>query len=86
MSAWYSEAGPQAGTTIRLTPREHEVMTHIALGKSSNEIADELFVSRRTIDFHLRQVYEKLGVKNRMAAYLQAVRLGLLATENIRRS
>ena len=81
MSAWYSEAGTQVETAIRLTPREHEVMTHIALGKSSNEIADELFVSRRTIDFHLRQVYEKLGVKNRMAAYLQAVRLGLLVTE-----
>jgi len=57
-----------------ITPREHEVLTLIAEGLSSKEVANRLFLTKGTIDFHLGSVYQKLKVSNR----IQAVRaLGL---------
>jgi ATP/maltotriose-dependent transcriptional regulator MalT len=64
---------------IRLTRRELEVLTLIVEGHSSKEVADLLFISKRTVDFHLDNVYGKLGVTNRMQAWQRATRLGLLA-------
>lgn len=78
MRTWDVEDDAQETTEVRLTPREVEVLGQLAMGKPSSQIAEELFVSRRTIDFHIRQIYEKLGVHNRMAAYQQAVRLGFV--------
>ncbi|MFI5035646.1 MAG: LuxR C-terminal-related transcriptional regulator [Acidimicrobiales bacterium] len=51
----------------RLTAREREVVTLAAAGRSSQEIADTLFVSRRTVESHLQHAYAKLGVTNRAA-------------------
>jgi DNA-binding CsgD family transcriptional regulator len=52
----------------RLTRREHEVLRHIAEGKSNAEIAMVLGVSAGTIKLHVEHVLEKLGVDNRIAA------------------
>jgi ATP/maltotriose-dependent transcriptional regulator MalT len=65
--------------STRLTRRELEVLTLIVEGHSSKEVADLLFISKRTVDFHLDNVYGKLGVSNRMQAWQRATRLGLLA-------
>jgi DNA-binding CsgD family transcriptional regulator len=48
-----------------LTEREHEALALSLQGKSNKEIADELFVSVNTIKFHLRNIYQKLGVSNK---------------------
>jgi DNA-binding NarL/FixJ family response regulator len=51
-----------------LTPRELEVLEHVAAGRTDREIATFLFVSVRTVQKHLAHVYEKLGVRTRTAA------------------
>lgn len=66
---------------VRLTKREVEVLGLIATGHSSKETADRLIVSKRTVDFHLANIYDKLKVSNRVQAFRAATRLGLLPFE-----
>ena len=61
-----------ASSALAFTKREIEVLTHVIQGKSSREVADALFVSKRTVDFHLANVYDKLHVSNRVQAFLAA--------------
>jgi len=56
-----------------LTRREREVLRLVADGLSNKEAASELFISDVTVKAHLRHIYEKLGVRNRMEAALHAV-------------
>ena len=51
-----------------LTPRELEVLEHVAAGRTDREIATLLYVSVRTVQKHLEHAYEKLGVRTRTAA------------------
>ncbi len=51
-----------------LSEREQEVLTFVGRGLTNQEIADQLFLSRRTIDFHLHNIYHKLHVVNRIQA------------------
>jgi DNA-binding CsgD family transcriptional regulator len=62
-----------------LTEREREVLTLLALGRSNQDIADELFVSRETARTHVSNIFHKLDVHSRAEAVDQAHRLGLLA-------
>ena len=73
-----SEAAKRA---VRLTYREIEVLSLIAQGNSSKDVADTLYVSKRTIDFHLAAIYDKLQVHNRVQAFRAASRLGLIPYE-----
>lgn len=66
---------------VRLTKREIEVLSLIAQGHSSKEAADVLIVSKRTVDFHLANIYDKLQVNNRVQAFRAATRLGLIPFE-----
>jgi predicted ATPase/DNA-binding CsgD family transcriptional regulator len=61
-----------------LTPREREVLILLAAGKSNSEIADELFISQRTVTTHLTRLYAKLEVGSRTAAISAALRLGIV--------
>ncbi|OGD61050.1 hypothetical protein A3A71_02315 [Candidatus Berkelbacteria bacterium RIFCSPLOWO2_01_FULL_50_28] len=70
----------------RLTKREIEILNLIAQGHSSKEAADVLFVSKRTVDSHLANIYDKLQVNNRVQAYRAATRLGLIPFEPTFRS
>jgi DNA-binding CsgD family transcriptional regulator len=54
--------------TSELTPRELEVLEHVAAGRTDREIATLLYISPRTVHKHLQHAYEKLGVRTRTAA------------------
>jgi ATP/maltotriose-dependent transcriptional regulator MalT len=62
----------------RLTDREREILKLIFEGLCSNEVAQALSVSKRTVDFHLARAYVKLGVSNRSQAFRRAVELGIV--------
>lgn len=68
--------------SIHLTKRELEVLALVIEGKSSKDVAEELFVSKRTVDFHLANIYDKLQVSNRVQAFRRATRLGLIPLES----
>jgi len=57
-----------------LTPRETEVLSWLAKGKTNRDIADILGMSPRTVNKHLEHVFEKLGVETRAAAAALATR------------
>jgi DNA-binding CsgD family transcriptional regulator/Tfp pilus assembly protein PilF len=61
-----------------LTPRELAVLRLVAQGLSDAEVADRLFLSRRTVQSYLSTVYGKLGVNSRTAAVRQALDRGVL--------
>lgn len=66
---------------VRLTPRELEVLKLVTEGKSSKDVAAELYCSKRTVDFHLNKIYDKLQVSNRVQAFRRATSLGLIPLE-----
>jgi DNA-binding NarL/FixJ family response regulator len=62
-----------------LTRREHEVMRLVAAGNTNREIAQELFLSTRTVDMHVRNILGKLSCRSRADATRRAGELGLIA-------
>jgi DNA-binding NarL/FixJ family response regulator len=62
-----------------LTPRELEVLALLPKGKSSAQIAAELFISQATVKTHLSSIYRKLSVANRSQAVAQAINHGLVS-------
>jgi DNA-binding NarL/FixJ family response regulator len=62
----------------RLTPREMEVLEHVAQGMNNREIAKTLFISENTVKNHVRNILEKLHLHSRMEAVVYAVREKLL--------
>ncbi len=73
--------GPRRATrenAAGLTPRESEVLTLVAAGQRNAQIAEQLFLSRRTVDHHISAVLRKLEAGSRMEAVASAQRLGLL--------
>jgi DNA-binding NarL/FixJ family response regulator len=60
-----------------LTPREHEVLTELALGKVNKEIARDLHLTRQTAQRYVGRVLNKLGVSNRT----EAARVALLGRQ-----
>jgi ATP/maltotriose-dependent transcriptional regulator MalT len=61
-----------------LSAREIEVLRLVADGRSNGEIAEALFISRKTAGVHVTHILDKLGVANRVEAAMAAGRLGLL--------
>jgi DNA-binding NarL/FixJ family response regulator len=61
-----------------LSPRELEVVKLIAEGFTSEEIAEQLFISKKTVDRHRANVLEKLGMRNRVELTRYAIRRGLV--------
>lgn len=66
---------------LSLSKREMEVLSYLALGRSDDEIAKSLFVSKSTVKTHLRRIYSKLFVKNRAGAVAVAHKYSLFSPE-----
>ncbi len=66
-------------TTINeLTKRENEVLSGLASGKGNREIADQLFISVKTVDTHRAHILDKLGLKNNAELVKYAVKNNLV--------
>jgi DNA-binding NarL/FixJ family response regulator len=61
-----------------LTPRELEVLKLIAEAYTSKQIADELFISIKTVDRHRQNILDKLGMRDRVELTRYAIRRGLI--------
>ena len=78
------ENGPFVVNRVRLeqlgiTPREHEILTQIAAGLSTREIAEKLFVSENTVKTHSSRLFDKLNARRRTQAVQIAKEQGLIA-------
>ena len=60
-----------------LSPREHEVLQHVAAGLTNRQIADKLIISVATVNYHVTSVLNKLGADNRTQAVTIATQRGL---------
>jgi DNA-binding NarL/FixJ family response regulator len=65
-----------------LTPRESEVLRHLAMGESNRVIASGLGVSEETVKTHVAHVLAKLQVENRAQAMVQALKRGLISLDD----
>jgi DNA-binding CsgD family transcriptional regulator len=70
-------AGPAQAPAAGLTPREVDVLRLLSGGLTDREIADVLFISPRTVGYHVTNLLSKLGLDSRTAAAAYAVRHGL---------
>jgi DNA-binding NarL/FixJ family response regulator len=70
-------AAPAPTVAAGLSARELEILRRMAAGLSNQQIADELFISLRTVTSHVTSVLGKLGVTSRTAAVAYAIRNGL---------
>jgi two-component system, NarL family, response regulator LiaR len=79
-----SIGGPSAADAVaaeELTPRETEVLRHLALGRTNKDIATAMSVSEETIKTHVGHLLAKLGAENRTQAIVQALKLGLVGLD-----
>jgi len=67
-----------------LTPREREVLRLLALGLSNAEIAEQLFITKRTVQNHVSTIYGKLGLDSRTEAVLYAIRHGIVDVSEVK--
>ena len=64
--------------TVELTSREQYILNLVSLGLSNQEIADDIEVSRYTVETHIRRLYRKLAVSGRTKALHKAKSMGLI--------
>ncbi|NNF88180.1 MAG: response regulator transcription factor [Acidimicrobiia bacterium] len=73
----YEEAVLDPGAAA-LTARERELLALLARGVSAtDELADRLYISQKTVKNHLASIYEKLAISDRAQAAVEAIRLGI---------
>jgi len=71
------ERNPRGRTKEGLTQREQEVLRFLSKGFTNKEIAQDLFISEKTVKCHLNSIFKKLKVTRRLQAILYAIKRGL---------
>jgi DNA-binding NarL/FixJ family response regulator len=82
----YIDPGATAGAfgaADGLTPRETDVLRHLALGRSNRDIAAALDIGDESVKTHVANLLAKLGVENRAQATVQALRCGLVSLDEL---
>lgn len=64
-------------TLTVLTPREVEVLQLVLAGYTNKAIAAEIYISEKTVEFHLDNIYTKIGVRTRLMAGIWAMQQGI---------
>jgi len=64
-------------TLSSLTPRELEILRLILAGHTNKAIAAEIYISEKTVEFHLDNIYNKIGVHTRLMAGIWAMQQGM---------
>ena len=65
-------------TLSDLTPRELEILQIILVGYTNKAIAAEMNISEKTVEFHLDNIYTKIGVRTRVMAGIWALQHGIV--------
>jgi DNA-binding CsgD family transcriptional regulator len=61
-----------------LTPRELEILQLVLAGRTNKAIAIEIYISEKTVEFHLDHIYRKIGGRTRMMAAVWAIQHGMV--------
>ncbi|MCB1000490.1 MAG: response regulator transcription factor [Ilumatobacteraceae bacterium] len=72
------EAKNDSGPVSLLSPREEELLQHIADGLATSEVAEKMYISQKTVKNHLASIYDKLQARDRTQAVLMAVKMGIV--------
>ena len=66
-------------TLSDLTPREMEILQLVLAGYTNKAIAAEIYISEKTVEFHLDHIFNKIGVRTRLMAGIWALQRGILS-------
>ena len=77
-------AGLRGPATATLTRREREIVRHVALGLRNAEVGRELGITEVTVKTHINNIFQKLGLRDRVELALYAVRTGIVAVDERR--
>jgi DNA-binding NarL/FixJ family response regulator len=66
-----------------LTPRELEILQLVIAGKTNRAISSEIYVSEKTVEFHLARIYTKIGARTRLMAGVWALQQGIMAETRV---
>ena len=64
-------------TLSNLTQRELEILQLVVAGYTNKAIAAEMYISEKTVEFHLDNIYTKIGVRTRLMAGIWAMQQGI---------
>jgi DNA-binding NarL/FixJ family response regulator len=74
--------GQDSPATKRLTPRESEIVRYVAIGMRNAEVAARLSLSESTVKTHLTNIFQKLGIRDRIELTRYAIKTGLVTVQD----
>ncbi|MBN1351337.1 response regulator transcription factor [candidate division KSB1 bacterium] len=74
----FSELAKHEKPEHNLTPRELQIITLLSEGKSNKELAQDLYISEKTVKTHITHIFEKLNVRDRTEAVMRALKKGII--------
>jgi len=78
-TAYTGLSKPVGEAAPRLTPREREILSWCAQGKSAWVVGEILHIAEHSVEWHLRNIFRKLNVDSRITAVVKALHLGLIS-------